>query len=82
MERQQKLTGQEIEGKKEKHAADLMTYSGFLWSSLPRISLKRSMFEVSAYEIACLSAGGEGGVGGGARVQKERDRYTDHEEVR
>lgn len=52
-----------MEGEKT-NAADMMTYSGFLWSSPPRISLKRSMFEVSAYVIVCLS------VGGGAEAGK------------
>lgn len=65
-----------MEGRK-KNAADLMTYSGFLWSSLPRISLKRSMFEVSAYVIVCLSVGG--GAGGG---RTERKTDTECEEVR
>lgn len=58
--------------KVERKTQDLMTYSGFLSSSLPRISLRGSMFEVSAYVIVCLSAGG--GAGGGGT-----DRKTDTE---
>ncbi len=65
-----------MEGKK-KNAADLMSYSGFLQSSLPRISLKSSMFEVSAYVKVCLSVGG--GAGGGGT---DRKTDTECEEVR
>lgn len=51
VERKHNHTEQEMEGEK-KNATDMMTYSGFLWSSPPRISLKRSMFEVSAYVMS------------------------------
>lgn len=57
-------------GHEEKRSADLMTYSGFLSSSLPGISLKRSMFEVPAYVIVCLSVGG--GAGGAAEQTEGR----------
>lgn len=55
----------------------LMTYSGFFESSFPRIPLKRSMFEVSAYLIACLSVA-DGAGGGGT----DRTTETECEEVR
>lgn len=73
--KQNKHTDEKMEGKGE-NAADLRTYSGFLLSSPPKISLKSSMFEVSAYVIVCqweveLKAG---------RTDRKTD--TESEEVR